>query len=142
MGRRFHRQNWRHLRYLIQRSLENCPGFGAHVEVDGKISSLADGLWHKNYWFWIQGRGLPAARAEHAYVLQLLDQRYDWQLGREPGDRLMREAETLQVLKRTDFAHPTPQFICFVNDDLSQPIGMIETAVAGFSLHGSKDRAT
>jgi thiamine kinase-like enzyme len=142
MGRRFHRHNYHYLRHLIQQSLADRPGFGARVEVDGKISRLADGLWHKNYWFWIQGRGLPAARAEHAYVLRLLDQREDWQSGPEPRDRLVREAETLQVLKKTDFAHPTPEFICFVEDETSEPIGMIETALAGFSLHGSKERTT
>ncbi len=142
MERRFHRHDYRDLRHLIQQSLEDCPGFGERVEVDGKISRLADGLWHKNYWFWIQGQGLPAARAEHAFVLRLLDQGEDWQSGPEPRDRLVREAETLQVLKKTDFAHPTPEFICFVNDETARPIGMIETALAGFSLHGSKEPTT
>jgi len=130
------------LRSLIQRSLEDCPGFSARVEVEGKINRIAEGLWHENHWFWIQGRSLPAARAEHAYILRLLERRHDWQAGREPLDRLVREAETLQVLKRTDFVHPTPEFICFVKDDKSQPIGMIETAVPGFSLGGFKDQTT
>ncbi|MFC1596327.1 hypothetical protein ACFL5Q_00075 [Planctomycetota bacterium] len=69
----------RHLRYLIQRSLEDCPGFGARVEIQGTVNRIAEGLWHENYWFWIQGRNLPAARAEQAYILRLLERRYDWQ---------------------------------------------------------------
>ena len=142
MGRRFHRDNYRYLRLLIQRSLADCPGFGPHVDVDGKISHIGEGLWHKNYWFWVQGPKLPAARAENAYVLRLLDQREDWQLGPEPRDRLVREAETLQVLRKMDFAHPTPEFICFVNDETCQPIGMIETALAGYSLYGSEEPTT
>jgi len=142
MGRRFQQHNYRYLRHLIQQSLEDSPGFGTHVEVDGKISRLDDGLWHENYWFSIQGRGLPAARTKQAYVLRLLNQCEDSRSGSEPRDRLVREAETLQVLKTTDFAHPTPEFICFVDDEMSRPIGMIETALAGFSLHGSKERTT
>jgi len=89
MGRRFRQHNYRYLRQLIQQSLEDCPGFATHVEVDGKISRLAGGFWHENYWFCIQGRGLPAARAEQAYVLRLLDQREDWRSGSEPRDRLV-----------------------------------------------------
>ncbi|MHB8900668.1 MAG: phosphotransferase family protein [Thermoguttaceae bacterium] len=85
---------------------------------------------------------MPAARTEHAYVLRLLDQREDWQLGPGPRDRLVREAETLQVLRKMDFAHPTPEFICFVNDETCQPIGMIETALAGYSLYGSEEPTT
>jgi thiamine kinase-like enzyme len=142
MARRSYRHSYDYLRHLIQQSLEDCPGFGGCVEVDGKINRIADGLWHDNYRFWIQGRDLPVARTEQAYILRLLEQRFDWQEGPEPLDRLMREAETLQVLKRTDFAHPTPEFICFVKDDAFEPIGMIETAVPGVSLDDSKDRTT
>jgi aminoglycoside phosphotransferase (APT) family kinase protein len=85
---------------------------------------------------------LSAAVAEQAYFLRLLERRYDWQAGREPLDRLLREAKTLQALKKTDFRNPTPEFICFVKDDESQPIGMIETAVPGSSLDRFKDRTT
>jgi thiamine kinase-like enzyme len=127
---------------LIQQSLEGCPGFGDRVEVEAKISRIAEGLWHENYRFWIRGRNLPAAVAEQAYFLRLLERRHDWQAGREPRDRLVREAETLQALKKTDFPHPTPEFICFVKDDESQPIGMIETAVPGSSLDRFKDHTT
>ena len=142
MARRSYRRSYDHLRHLIQRSLEDCSGLGGRAEVEGKINRIAEGLWHDNYWFWIRGRNLPAARTEHAYILRLLERRYDWQEGPEPRDRLMREAETLQVLKRTDFAHPTPEFICFVKDDGSEPVGMIETAVPGVSLDDYKDLTT
>jgi aminoglycoside phosphotransferase (APT) family kinase protein len=54
----------------------------------------------------------------------------------------LREAETLQVLKKSNFAHPTPTFICFVRDDESEAIGMIETGLPGYSLGPYKDRTT
>jgi thiamine kinase-like enzyme len=127
---------------LIRRSLADCPGFGAQVEVEGKINRIAEGLWHENYRFWIPDRNSPAARADEGYILRLLERRYDWQAGPEPRNRLHREAETLQVLQRTDFVHPTPKFVCFVKDDESEPIGMIETAVPGFSLDRLKDPTT
>jgi hypothetical protein len=142
MARRWSRHNFGYLRHLIERSLETCPGFGARVEVEGKIEPITEGLWHENYRFWIQGRNLSAAHAELGYILRLLEQHYDWQGGPEPRERLLREGETLQVLTRTDFPHPTPAFVCFVVDDQSQVIGMIETAVPGFSLDAFKDGAT
>jgi aminoglycoside phosphotransferase (APT) family kinase protein len=55
---------------------------------------------------------------------------------------LLREAETLQALKRSGFPQATPEFICFVADDESQVIGMIETVVPGSSLDALKDRST
>jgi aminoglycoside phosphotransferase (APT) family kinase protein len=55
---------------------------------------------------------------------------------------LLREGETLQALKRSDFPQGTPEFICFVVDDESQVIGMIETAVPGVSLDAFKGRST
>jgi len=142
MARRWSRHNYGYLRHLIERSLEACPGFGARVEVEDKIEPITEGLWHQNYRFWIQGRNSPAASAEQGYILRLLQQRYDWQAGPEPRERLLREGETLQILKRTDFPHPTPEFVCFVADDQSQVIGMIETALPGFSLDAFKDRST
>lgn len=142
MCRYSHHPNYDRLRDLIQRSLEACPEFGSWVEVDGKIRTISDGLWHLNYWFSIKGRHVPATRAEHSYVLRLLDRRFDWQKGTESQDRLTREAETLQVLKTTDFAHPTPEFICFVFDEATQPLGMIETAVEGLSMDELKGPKT
>ena len=142
MSRRSRQYNNRDVRDLIRWSLEACPEFGSRVEVDGKLNRIADGIWHDNYWFWIRGRDLPAAQAEQAYVLRLLEQREDWQQGPEPRERLMREMETLQVLQKSDFAHPTPTFICFVRDDESKTIGMIETGLPEYSLGRYKDRAT
>ena len=142
MARRLRRYSYSDLRDLIRWSLEDCPGFGSRVEIDGKLNRIAEGIWHDNYWFWIQSPNLPAAQTEQAYILRVLEQHEDWQQGPEPRDRLMREAETLQVLEKTDFAHPTPKFICFVTDDESEPIGMIETALPGSSLRGYKDRST
>jgi len=142
MARRSSRQNSSYLRHLIQRSLEDCPGFGVRVEVEGKINRIPEGLWHDNYWFWLKDQNLPAGRTERPYILRLLERRYDWQAGPEPRGRLLREAETLQVLNTVDFPHPTPEFICFVKDDEAEPIGMIETVVPGVSLDDFKDRIT
>lgn len=142
MVRRSRQHRYRDLRPLILRSFEDCPGFQGRIEVDGKINRIADGLWHDNYWFFIKGRDLPSVRTEQAYVLRLLRQQYDWQQGPEPRDRLVREAETLKALRSCNFANPIPEFICFVEGDQSEPIGMIETAVSGVSLDRFKDRST
>ncbi|MBC8875716.1 MAG: aminoglycoside phosphotransferase family protein [Planctomycetes bacterium] len=142
MARRSSRQNSSYLRHLIQRSLEDCPGFGVRVEVEGKINPIPEGLWHDNYWFWLKAQNLPTGLAERPYILRLLERRYDWQAGPEPRDRLLREAETLQVLNTVDFPHPTPEFICFVKDDEAEPIGLIETVVPGVTLDDFKDRTT
>ena len=140
MTRRRSRDNYGDLRHLIQRSLEACCGVAARIE--GKIERMGGGLWHENYRFWLQGRSPSGANAEQACILRLLQQRHDWQAGPEPRERLLREGQTLQALKRADFPHATPEFICFVVDDESQVIGMIETAVPGFSLDAFKGRST
>ena len=142
MARHRGRHSYDYLRHLIQRSLKDCPGFGVRVEVEGKINRIPEGLWHDNYWFWLEGRGLRAGRTERSYILRLLERRHDWQAGPEPRDRLLREAETLQVLNTVDFPHPTPEFICFVKDDKAELFGMIETVVPGVSLDDFKDRTT
>lgn len=140
MTRRRSRDNYGDLRHLIQRSLQACPGFAARVE--GRIERMPGGLWHENYGFWIQGRSPSGSNAEQGYILRLLEQRHDWQAGPEPRERLLREGETLQALKRSAFPQATPEFICFVVDDESQAIGVIETAVPGSSLDVFKGRST
>jgi len=142
MARHWSRHNYGYLRHLIEGALQACPGFGARVEVEGKIEPITDGLWHRNYRFWIQGLKSPAAPAQQGYILRLLEQRYDWQAGPEPRERLLREGETLKVLNTADFPHPTPEFVCFVADDQSQVIGMIETTLPGCSLDAFQDRST
>ena len=136
------RYSFGELRELIRRALSDCPGFGRCVDVDGKIRHIDQGIWHFNYWFWIRGRDVPAGRSEQAYILRILDQREDWQQGPDARDRLLREADTLQVLQKVDFLHVTPEFICFVEDDEGETVGMIETACPGCSLERSKDRST
>ena len=140
MTRRRSRDNYGDLRHLIQRSLHARSEFAARVE--GKIERIAGGLWHENYRFWIQDRSPSWAHAEQGYILRLLQQRHDWQAGPEPRERLLREGQTLQALKRAGFPQATPEFICFVADDESQVIGMIETAVPGSSLDAFKNRST
>ena len=61
MARSSRRYSYRGLRDLIRWSLEDCPGFGRRVEVDGKLNRITEGIWHDNYWFWIRGPGLSAA---------------------------------------------------------------------------------
>ena len=142
MARRSRGYGYRDVQDLIRQSLEACPGFGTRVEVDGKPNRINEGIWHDNYWFWIRGRGLSAGRANQAYVLRLLEESEAWQKGPGPRDRLIREAETLQVLKKSNFAHPTPAFICFLQDNESRTIGMIETVVPGYSLGPFKEQST
>ena len=142
LAARSYRYRYGELRDLIQGTLRDCPGFGSRVEVDEKINRIDQGIWHDNYWFWIKGRDVPRTRSQQAYILRLLEQREDWQQGPEPRERLLREAETLQVLEKSNFAHPTPQFVCFVEDDDSEIIGMIETALPGYSLERYKDQST
>lgn len=142
MHRRSSGYSYRDVRDLIRWSLEGCPRFGTGIEVEGKLNRIAEGIWHENYWFWIRGRDLSADQANQAYFLRLLEQREDWQKGPEPRERLMREAETLKVLKMRPFASPTPAFICFVQDSESEIIGMIETGLPGYSLGRLKDRST
>ena len=142
MARSSRRYSYRDVRDLIRWSLEGCPGFGTGIEVEGKLNRIAEGIWHENYWFWIQGRDLSANQANQAYVLRLLEQREEWQKGPEPREHLMREAETLKVLKMSHFASPTPAFICFVQDSESETIGIIETGLPGYSLDRLRDRST
>ena len=142
MVRRSRQNSYSDLRFFIEQSLENSSGFGSRVEIDGKLNRIADGLWHDNYWFWIRGRGLTPAQAEQAYVLRILKHGEEWQRGPEPRERLLREAETLQVLSRSNFSHPTPRFITFVEDADSQCVGMIETGLSGYSLGSYRDRST
>ena len=87
MVRRSRRHNSSRLRDLIRRSLEDCPGFGSRVEVDGKLNRITEGIWHDNYWFWIQSPKLSAAQTDQAYILRLLEQHEDWQTNREFDDR-------------------------------------------------------
>jgi aminoglycoside phosphotransferase len=142
MAQRSRGYSYRDVRDLIRWSLDGCPGFGTCVDVEGKLTRIDEGIWHHNFWFWVRGENLSAGRADQAYVLRLLDQRQDWQTGPVPRERLLREAETLQVLNQSNFAHPTPEFICFVRDEESEIIGMIETAIPGYSLGRYKDRST
>jgi len=137
-----YRYSYGYLRELIRRSLEGCSEFAGRVEVDGKIERVPEGLWHENYWFWMRDLEASDAQSEIPYFLRLLDQREDWQKGSEPRDRMLREAKTLQTLVHCDFEHPTPEFVCFVHDGDSEPIGMIETALPGSSMQNFKDRKT
>lgn len=137
MGRRSYHQ----LRDLIESSLREYLKVDGRIEVEGKIHRVTEGIWHDNYWFWVSGENLTNAQSEQAYFLRLLQRREEWQLGPEPLDRLVREAKTLQVLDEIQFMNPTPKFLCFVLGDDSEPIGMIETALPGFSLGHHRDRA-
>ena len=49
MARRLRRYSYTDLRYMIQRSLEDCTRFGRRVEIDGKVNRIAEGIWHDNY---------------------------------------------------------------------------------------------
>ena len=121
----------RDARFLIERALRELPQFGGETVVDGKIRSIHEGMWHQNFCFWIDRA--KNASTEQGYFLRLLDNRHEWQQGKEPRERLDREAETLRVLRELEFDRPTPEFVCFVGEE-NERIGMIETALNGASL--------
>ncbi len=128
--------DFRYLRQLIECSLRAHDEFGRDVQVEGKIRRIGEGLFHDNYWFWINSRQTSAEWTQRTFVLRLIDRRREWNEGAEPVERLKREAETLRRLRQVDFPWPVPEFVCFVHEDEVEPLGMIETAVAGIAMDG------
>jgi len=101
-------------------------------------------MYHNNYWFWIESKKTATEWTERTFVLRLLKPPQQWETESEPIERLLREAETLKVLSETDFPWAVPEFVCFVRDGGSEPVGMIETAVAGIAMDSGqfKDERT
>ena len=135
-GSTSHQYSYPDLRGLVRQSLETCPDFaGKSVEVDGKINNISEGMWHENYRFWLRGKGLtpPLNLSKPTFCAYWISAK----TGSEARalDRLIREAETLEVLGGIAFPHLTPRFICFVKCDEPEPIGMIETSSARLILY-------
>lgn len=141
MPRRYRRVSFGEVHRLVESAFRELGRFGDDVAVQEKINRLGEGLWHDNYRFWISGKSVPPDWADRAYVLRLLVQRYEWQEGPEPKERMLNEAQTLLTLKELEFCYLTPEFICFVRAN-SEIIGMIETAVPGASLESLNSENT
>jgi len=117
--------NWSWLRWLIESNLREQPGFEAGFELEEKIQSLGQGLFHRNYLFEARGELL---------VLRLSKIEPDLQDRKEAVDRLHKEAKTLRALESFDLPFEVPKLICLVKEDSEDPIGLIESAVNGESL--------
>jgi aminoglycoside phosphotransferase (APT) family kinase protein len=117
--------DWGYLCWLVESNLQGQPGFKPNFRLQGKLENLGQGLFNRNYLFEASGRYL---------VLRLA--KVDRELGtkKEAVIRLRQEAKTLQALERTNFPYDTPRFVCLVEDESEEIVGLIETAVDGASL--------
>ena len=92
---RYRRVSVGDLHRLVEAAFRELGCYGNDVAVEGKINRIGEGLWHDNYWFGISGKNLPSEWADRAYVIRLLVQRYEWQEGPAPQQRLLDESQTL-----------------------------------------------
>jgi len=131
--------DWHWLRSLTIKNLNASGKFPVPVNVDGKMEWIESGLYHENYRFSIVGPGLPKQWQDWSLLLRISTQKNPVRSKTEAAKYLLREAETLRILKQTEFHFETPEFICMVNSDSQDPIGLIETWVWGICLEFYKD---
>jgi aminoglycoside phosphotransferase (APT) family kinase protein len=117
--------NWSWIRWLIESNLCEHPEFETCFRLEHKIRSLGQGLFHRNYLFEVAGRVL---------VLRLSKIERNVQNQKEAVKRLRAEAKTLDALGAQDLPFDVPKLVCLVNEDGSDPVGLIETAVDGYPL--------
>ena len=135
MARRYYKKiDWRWLRTIAESGLNASGKFPVTVEIDGKLDWIEGGLYHDNYRFWIHGEGLSKASKNQSLLLRLSSQKDPQRSKAEAAQYLLREAQTLQVLKAAAFDFDTPEFICLVRPDAEEPVALIETWVWGMSL--------
>ncbi len=140
MSRRYRKKiDWYWLRSITESSLNASGKFPVPVDIDGKIEWIESGLYHDNYRFQIRGKGLPKQWQKRSLLLRLGTQRRPSRSKSEAAQYLLREAETLRVLKQAKFHFETPAFICMVESDSKDMVGLIETWVWGISLEFYKD---
>ena len=133
MTRRGSGTNWLWLRWLIEFNLRQRPGFQKDFRLDGRIETLGQGLFHRNYLF----------EAGSAFlVLRLSKIERGWQSRKEAVISLRKEAKTLQALEAFDLFFEVPRLVCLVRDDSVEPVGLIESAVRGRPLLPDKDSET
>jgi aminoglycoside phosphotransferase (APT) family kinase protein len=117
--------DWAYLRWLVESNLRDQPGFNKNFRLEGKLQTLGQGVFNRNYLFEASGKTL---------VLRLAKIERELRTRKEAIAAVRREAKTLQVLERVGFPYDTPRFVCFVKDESEGIIGLIETAVDGESL--------
>ncbi len=126
MTRRRSGTNWSWLRSLIESSLRQQPGFQENFRLEGKICTLSDGLFHKNYAF---------EAGDKKLVLRLAKVEYGLQSRTEAIVGVRSESKTLQTLQSLEFPFAIPELICLVTDDSGETSGLIESAVSGMPLN-------
>jgi aminoglycoside phosphotransferase (APT) family kinase protein len=126
MTRRRSGTNWSWVRSLIESSLRQQPGFQENFRLEGKICTLGDGLFHKNYAF---------EAGDKELVLRLAKVECGLQSRTEAVAGVRNESKTLQTLQLLEFPFAVPEMICLVRDDSGETIGLIESAVAGLPLN-------
>jgi aminoglycoside phosphotransferase (APT) family kinase protein len=128
MTRRRSGTNWSQLRSLIENSLRRQqPGFQKNFRLEGKIQTLGEGLFHKNYIFEAGDQELVLRLAKVERGLQSLT---------EAVGAVRRESKTLQTLQSLELPFAVPELLCLVADDCGKTVGLIESAVAGMPLKG------
>lgn len=125
MARRRSGTNWSWLRWLIESNLRQRPEFQKDFRLEERIEPLGQGLFHRNYLF--EAGGTPL-------VLRLSKIEPGWQNRKEAVISLRKEAKTLQALEACDLLFDVPRLLCLVRDDSVEPVGLIESAVAGQAL--------
>jgi len=140
MARRYRKKvDWDWLRAIAINNLNASGKFPAPVNVDGKIEWIESGLYHDNYRFWIVGPGISKQRRTWSLLLRIDTQKNPARSKTEAAKYLLREAETLRILKQIKFHFETPEFVCLVYSDSKDPVGMIVTWVWGICLEFYKD---
>jgi aminoglycoside phosphotransferase (APT) family kinase protein len=125
MTRRPWGMNWSQLRSLIESNLRQQPGFQKNFRLEGRIETLGEGLFHKNYLF---------EAGDQDLVLRLAKVEPGLQSRKEAVSAVRRESKTLQTLQSLEFPFAVPELICLVTDDSGETVGLIESAVAGVPL--------
>jgi aminoglycoside phosphotransferase (APT) family kinase protein len=131
--------DWSWLRTIAESGLNASGKFAVTVEIDGKLDWIEGGRYHDNYRFWIHGEGLPKASKNQSLLLRLSSQKDPQRSKAEAAQYLLREAQTLQVLKASAFVFDAPEFICTVGPGAAEPLALIETWVWGMSLEYYKN---
>ena len=140
MTRRFQKKtDWHRLRSITEDSLNASGKFPFSVSIDGKLEWIDSGLYHDNYRFWIVAPKLPKEWQEKSLLLRIGIQKRLLRSKTQTAQYIVREAQTLQVLKEAEFAFETPELICMVKSEAKQPVGLIEHWVWGMSLQFYKN---
>lgn len=117
--------DWRELTWLIESNLKGVAGFGSQPRVEGKLSFIAEGIGHDNYFFRV---------ADEAYVLRLPKRFGPIRSKADAIVLLQREMETLRRLESCQVPLRIPKAVCPLLDAQKALTGLIETALNGYGL--------